>query len=105
MASARCAKGIKRVRAILEYFLCVIGNIAEAWLCCCSRSDGDMLRVWFSRRPFVPSDHGVKVIAPLEFCTKDKQHATVRFFVSEGMSGTEVHRQLAAKYGQNGLPQ
>jgi hypothetical protein len=37
-----------------------------------------MLRVWFSC-PFVPSEHGVKMFAPLEVCTKDKQHETERF--------------------------
>jgi hypothetical protein len=43
----------------------MIGNTAEARLCCSSRSDGGMLRVWFSYSPFVPSEHGVKMAAPL----------------------------------------
>jgi hypothetical protein len=63
-----------------------------------------MLRVWFSC-PFVPSEHDVKITAPQEICTKDKQHAVVRFLVSEGMKEAEIHRQMAAKYGQNCLPQ
>jgi hypothetical protein len=64
-----------------------------------------MLRVWFSCTPFVPSEHGVKMVATVEVCTKDKQYAKVRFFVSEGRKGTEIHQQLSAKYGQNRLPQ
>jgi hypothetical protein len=43
--------------------------------------------------------------AVLEVCTKDKQHVVVGFLVSEGMKGAEIHRQLAAKFGQNCLPQ
>jgi hypothetical protein len=56
-------KKIKKVRVILECFRCIIGNTAEAGSCCSSRSDGDMLRVWFSRRPFVQSEHGVNMTA------------------------------------------
>jgi hypothetical protein len=33
----------KKVRAVLEYFCCVIGDTSEAWPCCSSKSDGDML--------------------------------------------------------------
>jgi hypothetical protein len=84
---------------------CVIGNTAETWSCCSSRSDCDMMRVWFSCSPFVPSEQGVKVTVPPEVCTKDKQHALARFLVCEGMKEAEIHRQLAAKYGQNCLPQ
>jgi hypothetical protein len=69
-------KEIKKVRAILEYFRRMIGNTAEAWSCCSLRSDGDMLRVWFSCSSYVPCEHGVKMAAPIEFCTKDKQHPT-----------------------------
>jgi hypothetical protein len=68
-------------------------------------SDGDMLRVWFSCSPFVPSKHGVNMTAPIKVCTKDKQHAIVRFFVSEVMKGAEMRRQLAAEYGQKCLVQ
>jgi hypothetical protein len=64
-----------------------------------------MLRVWFSCSPFVPSEHGATTIAPLEICTKDKQHAVERFLVSEGMKGAEIHRQLADEYRQNCLAQ
>jgi hypothetical protein len=98
-------KEIKKVRSIPKYFCYVIGNTAEALSCCNSRSDGNMLRVWFSCSSFVPNEHGVKMTAPLEVCTKDEQRAIVRFLVSRGMKGAEVHRQLAAKYGQNCLPQ
>jgi hypothetical protein len=52
-----------------------------------------LLRAWFSCSPFVPSEHGVKMIAPLEVCTKDKQHAVAHFLVSEGMKGAEIHRK------------
>jgi hypothetical protein len=37
----------KRARQELGYFRCLIGNIVEAWSYCTSRSDSDMLRVWF----------------------------------------------------------
>jgi hypothetical protein len=63
----------------------MIGNTAKVWSCCSSGSDSDMLRVWFSCSPFVPSEHGVKMTDTLEVCTKDTQHTVVRFFVSEGM--------------------
>jgi hypothetical protein len=74
------------VRAILEYFHCMIDNTAEAWSCCSSRSGGNMLQVWFSCSLFVPNEHSIKMTAPLEVCTKDKQHAIVHFLVSEGMN-------------------
>jgi hypothetical protein len=93
-----CTNEIKKVRAILEYFCCVIGNTAEAWSCCSSRSDRDMLRVWFSCTLFVPIEHGVKVTAPTDVCTKDMQHVTARFLVSEGIKGAEINRKLATKY-------
>jgi hypothetical protein len=41
----------------------------------------------------VQSDHGIKMTASLEVCTKDKQHAVVQFLVSVGMNGAEIHRQ------------
>jgi hypothetical protein len=44
----------------------MIGITAEAWSYCVSRSDSDMLRVWFSCRPFMLSEHGVKMTATLE---------------------------------------
>jgi hypothetical protein len=59
------------VRAIFECSRCVIGNTTEAWSYCRSRSDGDMLRVWFNCSQFVPREHGVKMTDPLEVCTKD----------------------------------
>jgi hypothetical protein len=83
----------------------MIGNTAEAWSCCSSRSDGEMLRVWFSSSLLVSSEHGVKMTAALEVCTKDKQHPTVRLLASEGTKGAEIHRELAADYGQNCLSQ
>jgi hypothetical protein len=73
-----------------EYFRCMTGNTAEAWSHCSSRSDGDMLRVWFSYSLSVPSEHGIhgiKMTVPPEVCTKDNQHAIVRFMLSEGMKG------------------
>jgi hypothetical protein len=89
----------------LEYFRFMIGNTAEALSCCSSRSDGDTLRVWFICIPFVPSEHGVKMTAPLEVCTKDMHRAVVRCLASEAMKRVEIHRQLAAKNGQNCSPQ
>jgi hypothetical protein len=83
---------IQEVRTILEYFRCMIGDTAEAWSCCSSKSDGYMLWVWFSC-PFVPSKHVVKMTAPLEVCTEDKQHAIMRFFlVSEEIKWAETRR-------------
>jgi hypothetical protein len=67
------------------------GNNAEAWSYCSSRSDSDMLLVWFSCFPFVPSKHGINMTVPLEVCTKNKQHAMVYSLVSEGMKGAEIH--------------
>jgi hypothetical protein len=84
-------KGIQKVTAMLEYFRFVIGNTAEACSWCSSRSNGDILRVWFNFSPFVRSEHGVKMTAPLEVCTKDKQHAIVRLLDSEGMKGAAIH--------------
>jgi hypothetical protein len=74
----------------------MVGNNTEAWSCFRSRSDGDLLRVWFSYSPFVPSGYGVKVTAPLEVFNMEKQHAVVLFLVSEGMEMAEAG-QLAAK--------
>jgi hypothetical protein len=65
-------KEIQNVRNISEYFRSVNGSIADAWPCRSSRSDGDMLRVWFSCGRFVPSEHDVKATGPTELCTKDK---------------------------------
>jgi hypothetical protein len=44
--------------------------------------DGDVLRVWFSYSPFVPSEHGIKMTTPLEVCIEDKKRATLRFFAA-----------------------
>jgi hypothetical protein len=52
-------KEINQVRT-LEYFCCMIGSTAHAWSRCVSRSDGEMLRGWFSCTPSVASKHGVK---------------------------------------------
>jgi hypothetical protein len=60
--------------------------------------------VWFSC-PFVPSEHGAKVIAVLEVCTATSNMQLCVFFVSEGMKGAEIHRKLAEKYRQYCLPQ
>lgn len=42
------------------------GNTADVWPCYSSRSDGDILRVWFSSCRSVPSEHSAKMTAPLE---------------------------------------
>jgi hypothetical protein len=62
-----CMRGIQEIRTMT-------GNTAEAWYLYCSSSGSDMLRVWFSCSPFVPSECGVKMVATLEVCTKDEQH-------------------------------
>jgi hypothetical protein len=94
------SKGNKGNIGIFSFF-----DWQHCWSRCSSRFDGNMLRVRFSCSPFVPSEHGVKMTAPIEDCIKDKQHAIIRFLVSKGMKGAEIHRQLAAKYGENCLPQ
>lgn len=64
-------KEIKKVRAISEYFHCMVGNATETWSFCNSRSGCDVLWVWFIC-PFVLSEHGVNITTPLGVCTKDK---------------------------------
>jgi hypothetical protein len=76
----------------------VIGNTVGAWLYCTSGRDGDLLRVWFSCSPFVPSECGVKVTAALKT-------ATWAVLVVRRGAGAEIHRQLAARCGQNCSPQ
>jgi hypothetical protein len=59
-----------------------------------------MLRVWFGYIPFVPSERGIKMTAPLDVSTKDKQRAIVcLFLMSEQMKKPEIHRQLFASLG------
>jgi hypothetical protein len=48
----------------------MVGNTAEAWSYCRSRSDSDMLLVWFSYSPFVPSERGAKMAASIEVGNK-----------------------------------
>jgi hypothetical protein len=67
-------KKMKRISAVLGYFCCMIGNTTEAWSYCSSRTDSDMLKVWYMCSLFLLSECGVKMIAPLDVCTKDKQH-------------------------------
>lgn len=76
--SIYCAWGTFKKSAILKYFHCVTGNTTEAWSFCTSRSD---MWAWFRCSPFVPSERGVKMVAPLRVCTKDKQLATLHFGV------------------------
>jgi hypothetical protein len=46
-----------------------------------------MLQVWFSYSPFVQSEHGIKMTAPLQVCTKDEQHAIVHFLCLKELKG------------------
>jgi hypothetical protein len=62
----------------------MIGNTAETWSCCSSRSDSDMQHTWFSCNSFLLSEHGVNITAALEVCTMDKQHTVMHLLVSEG---------------------
>jgi hypothetical protein len=66
----------------------MISNTAEARSYCSSRSDSDMLRVWFSC-PCVPIECGVKMTALLEVCTKEKQHNCVFFCVWRNERGRD----------------
>jgi hypothetical protein len=65
--SCRNCKGNLKVRAILEYFCCMIRNTAKAWSYHRSRSHSDMLRVWFSCDPFEPNECGAKWLLHLRF--------------------------------------
>jgi hypothetical protein len=56
-------------------------------------------------RPARWSEHGIKMNAPLEVCTENKQHTVTHFLVSKGKKGTNIDQQLAAKYRQDCLPQ
>jgi hypothetical protein len=89
VVSFRRAYETQKVRAVVEYFLCMIGSTAEAWSYCSSVSDRDLLRVWFSCSPSVLSEHGVKMSAALEVCARDKKHAAVCILVSEGTRGVK----------------
>jgi hypothetical protein len=84
--------GGSKISAILKYFHCMIGNTADAWSHCSSRSDSGMLQVWFSCRLFVQSEHGIKIADPLEDCSKDKQCAVVRLLCSGGVKGAKINQ-------------
>jgi hypothetical protein len=43
----------------------MVGYTAEAWPLCSSRSDSEMLRVWFSCIPFAPTERSVDTTASL----------------------------------------
>jgi hypothetical protein len=49
------------IRAILEYFICMIGNTAEAWSYCSVRSDGHMLQACSSCSLSVLSERFVDI--------------------------------------------
>jgi hypothetical protein len=66
----------------MEYFLFVISNTAEAWIYCCSRSDSNMLWVWFICSLYVSSERGVKLVAKQEICTKNKKYFHAQPFSS-----------------------
>ena len=36
-------------------------------------------------------------------CTKEEQSAMIRFLLSEGVSGAEIHRRLLSKYEDSAL--
>jgi hypothetical protein len=56
----------ENLKHYLGYFRCVIGNTAEAWSFCGSRSDCDMLRARFSCNLPVQSARCAKMTAPLK---------------------------------------
>jgi hypothetical protein len=87
---------LKKVRAILGHFRCMIGNTAEIWSYC--SSDSEMLRVWSSCSPFVPSECVVKMVATLDVCTKVqiniKFHFRLKkFHLSNTFQGTHSFRK------------
>jgi hypothetical protein len=55
------------------HFCYVTGSTAEALLCCSSRSDSDMLRVWSSFN-LTCVECGIKMVAVPEVSTRDEQH-------------------------------
>jgi len=42
--------------------------------------------------------------APLSVCTKEEQRGVIRFLLSEGVTGAEIHRRLSIQYGDSALP-
>jgi hypothetical protein len=42
---------------------------------------------------------------PLSVCTKEKQHAVIRFVSAEGVPGAEIHQRPSEQYGNSALPQ
>ena len=40
---------------------------------------------------------------PQPECTKDEQRAMIRFLLSEGVSGAEIHRRLLSQYKDSTL--
>jgi hypothetical protein len=83
------AKEIKKVRAILEYFQCMIGNIKRPAHFVAQGQTMTSCECGSFVVPFVSSEHGVKMTAPLKVCTKSKQHATVFFGVSRNEWGRD----------------
>jgi hypothetical protein len=65
-------KEIQKLRLVLEYIYCMVGNTAKVWSFCSIRSDNNMLQMWFNYIPFVLIEHGVKMTSSLVVCTKDK---------------------------------
>lgn len=57
--------------------------------------------MWFNYSQFEPSEHGIKVTAPVVVFTKDKQHAISTVLISDEMKLAEIHQQLVATYRQN----
>ncbi|XP_021937416.1 uncharacterized protein LOC110838493 [Zootermopsis nevadensis] len=43
--------------------------------------------------------------APLFACTKEEQRSVIRFFISEGVKPTEIHRRMKVQYGDACLSQ
>lgn len=56
-----------------EIFSCTVGNTAEAWSHCSSKSNSDKLRVWFSCTPSVLIKC-VRDVAKLDVCTENEQN-------------------------------
>jgi hypothetical protein len=48
---------------------------------------------------------GINMAGPLSVSTKEEQRAVIRFLWAEGVPGAEIHRRLAAQYGNSALPQ
>ena len=69
-----------------------------SWICC-----GHVTKVWDISRHFSQCYGSVNMAAPLPQRTVEQQRAVLRFLLSEGVSGAEIHRRLVSQFKDNAL--